>query len=85
MGADPLAEPGAEVMCVSALTGQGLPELIAEIGRRLVPIAPTHEGVPFTRRQIDLLSRARDSIAAFRADEAHAALAGVFFAVKTSS
>ena len=63
MATDPLAEPGAAmVSSISALTAQGMPELIAAIGLRLVPAAPAGEGVPFTLRQIELLDQARARI-----------------------
>ena len=58
------------VQFVSALTGAGLPELIAAVGCRLVPLAPRDEAVPFTPRQVELLTAAHASITAGRLDEA---------------
>jgi len=46
-----------------ALSGHGLPELIAAIVERIVPEPPAAgEGVPFTSRQIDLLARAASAL-----------------------
>ena len=52
-----------DVRFVSALTREGLPELIARVGQLLVPNLPTDEAVPFTRRQIELLAAAAGSLA----------------------
>jgi tRNA modification GTPase len=42
--------------CVSALTGQGIPELVESIARWLVPeVPPSGTAVPFTERLIDSL------------------------------
>jgi len=62
------------VQFVSALTGAGLAELIAAIGRALVPAAPQDEAVPFTSRQIELLAAARACIVACHLNEAAEAL-----------
>jgi tRNA modification GTPase len=58
-----------DVRFVSALTGEGLPELITAIGRKLVPTPLTNEAVPFTARQVAALVAA----AAGLADGRHAA------------
>lgn len=62
------------VQLVSALTGAGLAELIASIGRALVSAAQQDEAVPFTSRQVELLAAARVSITAGRLSEAAEAL-----------
>ncbi|MFO0847547.1 MAG: GTPase [Gemmataceae bacterium] len=50
-----------EMIAVSALTGAGLTELIAEIVRRLVPATPAPgEAVPFTPDLADLIATAAD-------------------------
>lgn len=50
-------------LCVSALTGQGLPELIQAILRRLVPSPPPPDAaVPFTDRQIQALQAAQQGL-----------------------
>ena len=69
------ADTDAEgVQFVSALTGAGLAELIASIGRALVPAAPQDEAVPFTPRQVELLAAARATIIAGHLNEAAEAL-----------
>ncbi|MEN1678357.1 MAG: GTPase [Planctomycetota bacterium] len=56
-------EPGGEAMAVSATTGAGLAELVAAIGRRLVPDPPPPgRAVPFTARQQERLTRAAAAI-----------------------
>jgi tRNA modification GTPase len=52
----PLAFDAADVSRVSAATGDGVPQLIAEIVRRLVPVAPSPgEAVPYTPELADLV------------------------------
>jgi len=63
------------VRFVSALTGEGLAELIASIGHSLVPDAPEDVAIPFTPRQIELLADVRVSMVAGRQVQATAALA----------
>jgi tRNA modification GTPase len=64
-----------EALRVSARTGEGLPELCAEIARRLVPQA-SDEGaaVPFTREWCDSLEVARRACLAGNSSEARQAL-----------
>ena len=75
-----LMPPGASetdaegVQFVSALTGAGLTELVAAIGRILVPVEPQDDAIPFTSRQIELLSAAHASIKAGHLNEAVEAL-----------
>ena len=66
--------PTDGVQFVSARTGEGLAELIEMIGHRLVPAASADEAIPFTRRQIELLSAAHASVVAGRANDATAVL-----------
>jgi tRNA modification GTPase len=48
--------------CVSATRNEGMRELLAAIGRALVPSPPaTGEAVPFTQQQIAALAAARDA------------------------
>jgi tRNA modification GTPase len=55
------AEP---IVATSALTGDGIAELIAAIGRALVPLAPELGiAVPFTAEQIAALEAARAAVA----------------------
>lgn len=63
LAADSQRPAPANVRFVSALTGEGLPELIAMIGQMLVPMSPTDEAVPFTPRQVELLAAAAASLA----------------------
>ncbi len=63
------------VRFVSALTREGLPELISRVGQMLVPNLPTDEAVPFTRRQIELLAAAVGSLAVGKHGDASEALA----------
>ncbi|MEM6329702.1 MAG: GTPase [Planctomycetota bacterium] len=54
-----------EGVAVSALTGAGLPELIAAIAGRLAPHPPAPgDAVPFTERQARLLRAGADALAA---------------------
>jgi tRNA modification GTPase len=49
---------------VSALTGEGVPELISAIGQSLVPVAlPADSAVPFTSEQFDSLAAVRVAVA----------------------
>jgi tRNA modification GTPase len=69
------AETAAEGMqFVSALTGAGLTELVAAIGRIVVPVAPQDDAIPFTSRHIELLSASHASIKAGHLNEAVEAL-----------
>ena len=64
----PLPTPG---LATSALTGQGLSELITAIVHSLVPATPpTDAAIPFTRRQVDLLQAALDQLAVSAPDRA---------------
>ncbi|MHC2068750.1 GTPase [Bremerella sp. T1] len=60
-----------EMLATSAVTGEGVPELISSIVRHLIPTVP-HDGaaIPFTDRQIEHLQQLREAIAA--ADQAAA-------------
>lgn len=50
-------------IAVSAINGQGIPQLIEAIGKELVPAPPTTgEAVPFTADQIERLTAARRAI-----------------------
>jgi tRNA modification GTPase len=75
LAADFQREASSNVRFVSALTGAGLPELIASIGRKLVPTPLTDEGVPFTSRQIEVLAAAAASLTDGRQVDASEALA----------
>lgn len=65
----------ADAAYVSALTGDGLPMLLAEISRRLVPTPPEREATPFTARQVELLRTALDAVNSSLIDESQALLA----------
>jgi tRNA modification GTPase len=53
------------VVATSALTGEGVPELIAVVGRALVPRAPAPgSAVPFTSEHVAGLEAARSAVAA---------------------
>jgi tRNA modification GTPase len=67
-GASDMAAEG--VQFVSALTGAGLTEFVAAIGRILVPVAPQDDAIPFTSRQVELLSAAHVSITVGHLNEA---------------
>ncbi|MCI0702521.1 MAG: 50S ribosome-binding GTPase [Planctomycetia bacterium] len=59
------------MLLVSAITGSGIPELVAEITQRLVPHPPAPgSAVPFTPRLADLVEDAHAALAAGRIDEA---------------
>jgi tRNA modification GTPase len=75
LAADFQREVSSNIRFVSALTGEGLPELIASIGRKLVPTSLTDEAVPFTPRQVAVLAAAVASLADGRQVEASKALA----------
>ncbi|MEQ8836614.1 MAG: GTPase, partial [Lacipirellulaceae bacterium] len=50
-------------LLVSALTGEGIPELIEEIIERLIPFAPeANEPIPFTQRQSTGLTRLAEEL-----------------------
>jgi tRNA modification GTPase len=60
---------------LSAVTGEGLGDLQAAIVRRLIPATPRHgAAIPFTERQLELLSAAHEQL---RSNDAQAALATV--------
>ncbi|WP_428307177.1 GTPase [Lacipirellula sp.] len=69
----PASDVGAAY--VSALTGDGLPALLAEISRRLVPTPPERVAIPFTTRQVELLQAALDAASRAVAADARALLA----------
>jgi tRNA modification GTPase len=75
LAADSRRTASDNVRFVSALTREGLPELIARVGQLLVPNLPTDEAVPFTRRQIELLAAAAGSLAVGKHEDASEALA----------
>jgi tRNA modification GTPase len=63
------------VVSTSAVTGAGIAELIAAIGRALVPCAPASgSAVPFTAEQVAALEAARVAVAAHDAAATLAAL-----------
>ena len=52
-----------EMLATSAVTGQGVPELISAIVAHLVPVRPeVGQAVPFTQRQIDCLTEAQQHL-----------------------
>jgi tRNA modification GTPase len=56
----PPAERGNWDVLTSAVTGRGIAELLAVIGRKLVPVPPcVGAGVPFTAEQVEALGAAR--------------------------
>lgn len=67
MAADLGRPASSDVRFVSALTGEGLHELIVRIGQMLAPMPPTDDAVPFTSRQVDLFA----AVAAMLADGKH--------------
>jgi tRNA modification GTPase len=51
------------VQAVSALTGEGIPDLISTVGRTLAPTTlPAGSAVPFTMRQVDGITAARAAV-----------------------
>ena len=61
----------AEWLPTSAMTGQGIDNLVREMIRKLVPILPRPgEAVPFTSQQLDLLQQAQTAISARDHDSA---------------
>jgi tRNA modification GTPase len=59
----PCADDNGNLICTSAVTGEGISELVAAIGRTLVPIAPpAGRAVPFTNEQISALDSVRACI-----------------------
>jgi tRNA modification GTPase len=71
-----LAAAGDDCVLTSAITGEGLDELLAAMAARLVPAAPPPgAAVPFTRRQVDHLERAAALAERGAADAARAELA----------
>jgi tRNA modification GTPase len=66
---------GRAGIATSAATGEGVPDLVAAIGRALVPTAPpAGAGVPFTAEQVAGLEAARHAVAGRDATSAAAAL-----------
>jgi tRNA modification GTPase len=60
--------PTNDFIFISARDRTGLDELLQQISKRLAPTPPTPgDGVPFTERQVSLLSRAMEAIS--RADD----------------
>jgi tRNA modification GTPase len=58
---------GAEALKTSALTGQGIPELLAAIGKKLLPLrTAADEALIDSERQRDLLAQCRDALQRFR-------------------
>jgi tRNA modification GTPase len=58
-------------LTTSAVTGAGIDQLLAAMGKRLVPDPPPdHAAIPFTQRQKTLLRQARDTVE--RGDLPHA-------------
>ncbi len=77
-----LAQPGCvldrDFVRTSALTGEGIPDLMARIAQRLVPnVPPAGTPIPFHRDQIRWLTRARQCLEQGRLDEAERELSGV--------
>lgn len=56
-------------LCVSAVTGEGIPQLIAELTRRARTILPREGEVALTRRQREHLGLCRDALATFGVEE----------------
>lgn len=53
--------PGAKP--ISALTGEGIADLVSAISRSLVPVSfPAGSAVPFTAEQLELLTASRDAV-----------------------
>ncbi|MEM9186883.1 MAG: GTPase [Planctomycetota bacterium] len=66
---------------VSAATGTGVKELVAAIGRHLVPTPPAaDEAVPFTPRHAEALAAAEAALRRGRADAARAAVVALLAA-----
>jgi len=69
-----LSEKGTapfSALALSALTGEGMPGLVAAVLEKLIWRAPAPgEAVPFTADQAEALQAARDALAAGRTDEA---------------
>ena len=64
-------ESSGKLLMLSATIGAGLPLLIEEMARRLVPeVPPVGSAVPFTERQIDLLGELLGQVQAEQVDSA---------------
>lgn len=70
--ADDLQVPeSGEMLATSAVTGQGVPELISSIVSHLIPNVPqAHEPIPFTSRQIDGLRQLHQQVQQRQIDDA---------------
>lgn len=75
LSADFVRPASSDVRFVSALTGEWLPELIARIGQMLAPMPPTDDAIPFTSRQVELLTAAAAMLADGKHVDASEALA----------
>ena len=72
-------------IATSAITGEGISDLVAAIGKSLVPAAPPPgSAVPFTLSQFEALSAARGAIEKPHAPSAIAALQSLLAAPGTS-
>lgn len=70
--ADDVRVPSSnEMLATSAVTGQGVPQLITSIVSHLVPYVPqAHEPIPFTNRQIEGLRQAQQQVHRRQTDDA---------------
>lgn len=70
--ADDVRVPSSnEMLATSAVTGQGVPQLITSIVSHLVPYVPqAHEPIPFTNRQIEGLRQAQQQLHRRQTDDA---------------
>lgn len=76
--AEPAASLGENLVCVSATSGNGVPELIDLVAKRLVPQPPpVGAAVPFTARQVEILRAALNSACDARVSAAQDALGGL--------
>lgn len=68
---DLLLPDSGEMLATSAVNGKGVPELISSIVSHLIPYVPqTHEAVPFTSRQVEVLKQLREHVKQHQADAA---------------
>lgn len=70
--ADALRLPDSgEMLATSAVTGQGVPDLISSIVSHLIPRVPqTDDPIPFTSRQVDGLRQLWEQVKQYQADAA---------------
>ncbi|QDT01454.1 GTPase [Adhaeretor mobilis] len=70
-GTTQATKPELPIVATSALTGEGIPVLIEQIVKRLIPTLPkADEPIPFTLRQVGLLDQLTEAIQADKLEAA---------------